>query len=64
MKSHSNVERIKSIIITILIAIIFLLVVKNSVDRSADRMIQKIEFQKLLDELQPSVRTRPPKIEI
>lgn len=58
MKSHSNVERIKSIIITILIAIIFLLIVKNSIARRADR----VEFQMILEDLQPVILRHAPKI--
>jgi len=43
----------KNIIITILITIIFMLVIKNGIDRRNDRLIQHIEFQKILDDIQP-----------
>lgn len=61
MKSHLN---IKNIIIQILIMIIFILFIKNTINRKHDREILHIEFQKFLDKTNPSVRNLPPKIEV
>jgi len=55
---------IKNIIIILLISCILFLVVKNHMDRKTDRLIQRIEFQKLLNELQPVRRILPEKIHI
>jgi hypothetical protein len=52
----------KNIIIGILIVVIFMLFIKNHIDRRTDRLIQRIELQKIIDDSQPPQIKFPEKI--
>lgn len=47
---------IKNTIIIILCFVIMGLILKNHIDRYNDRLIQRIEFQKILDDIQPQIK--------